>query len=178
MKVILLLIICVILLAPLLLDKRLKVKRGRPVFEKECGKRTPAPRWRGPKTDERMNRMLAESITTLEDLGVPISDSICPEVILTGFHSFVGRCCPKGSSKKYTDYDFYIEISGFSLNNTEKSQRNILLHELIHTVPGGLTHTGEWKKWAEYVSEKLGYNIQRYGNDETEQDRKNLAGRC
>lgn len=132
-------------------------------------------KWDGPKTDERINRMLAECIELLKDLEVPISESICPEVGLTGSHSYYGRCSPKGSLKRYNEYDYYIEISGHTLENTEKSLRNTLIHELIHTVPGGLCHTGEWRKWAKYVSEKTGYNIKRLDGDETEEDYRRLV---
>lgn len=132
--------------------------------------------WKGPKTDARINRMLAECIELMKELGVPISDSICPEVKLAGTHSYYGRCNPKGSLKRFTEFDYYIEISGHTLQNTEKSLKNTLIHELIHTVPDGLCHTGEWKKWAKYVSEKTGYNIQRLSGDETEEDYARLAG--
>ena len=132
--------------------------------------------WKGPKTDARINRMLAECIELMRELGVPISDSICPEVKLVGTHSYYGRCNPKGSLKRFAEFDYYIEISGHTLQNTEKSLRNTLIHELIHTVPDGLCHTGEWKKWAKYVSEKTGYNIQRLSCDETEEDYARLAG--
>lgn len=40
-------------------------------------------------------------------------------------------------------------IPGFTINNTERSLRNTLIHELIHTVPGGLSHTGGWGKKGE-----------------------------
>ena len=130
-------------------------------------------KWDGPKTDARM---LAESISLMKELGVPISDSICPEVRLVGSHCKYGRCCSKGSLKRYTEYDYYIEISGHTLHNTEKSLRNTLIHELIHTVPDGMCHTGEWKKWAKYVSAKTGYNIKRLDGDETEEDLKRLEG--
>ena len=132
--------------------------------------------WKGPKTDARINRMLAECIELMKELGVPISNSICPEVILVGTHSYYGRCSSKDSLKRYTEFDYYIEISGHTLQNTEKSLRNTLIHELIHTVPDGLCHTGEWKKWAKYVSEKTGYNIQRLSCDETEEDYARLVG--
>ncbi len=86
-----------------------------------------------------------------------------------------GRCCTKGSLKRYTEYDFYIEISGHTLQNTERSLRNTLIHELIHTVPDGLCHTGEWKRWARYVSAKTGYDIQRCGGrDDTLEDVQRL----
>ena len=133
-------------------------------------------KWDGSKTDARINRMLAESIALMKELGVPISDSICPEVRLVGSHCKYGRCCSKGSLKRYTEYDYYIEISGHTLQNTEKSLRNTIIHELIHTVPDGMCHTGEWKKWAKDVSAKTGYNIKRLDGDETEEDLKRLEG--
>jgi hypothetical protein len=55
--------------------------------------------------------MLAESIELLKGLHVPISDSICPDVRLTGSHAYYGRCSPRGSLKRYTEYEYYIEIS-------------------------------------------------------------------
>ena len=61
----------------------------------------------------------------MKELGVPISENICPEVTLTGSHCSYGRCCRKGSLKKYNEYEFYIEISGHTLGNTEKSGYNI-----------------------------------------------------
>ena len=153
------------------------------LFKEDYEPSQPKPRkkrasyaWKGPKTDARINMMLAECIELMKELGVPISDSICPEVILVGTHSYYGRCNPKGSLKRFTEFDYYIEISGHTLQNTEKSLRNTLIHELIHTVPDGLCHTGEWKKWAKYVSEKTGYNIQRLSGDETEEDYARLVG--
>ena len=164
---ILILLLCAGVLLPSWfdMDKEEKTKRTRRSYK-----------WDGPKTDARINRMVAESIALMNELGVPISKSICPEVRLIGSHCKYGRCCSKGSLKRNTEYDYYIEISGHTLQNTEKSLRNTLIHELIHTVPDGMCHTGEWKKWAKYVSAKTGYTIQRLDGDETEDDRKRLEG--
>lgn len=170
-KVILIVIVSLVLIAPAMLSDKLMPKEGFP----RLPYRRPYHRWKGPKTDERINRMLQESIVLLKGLGVPISRSICPEVVLTGSRTYYGKCCPKGSLKKYDKYDFYIEISGYTLDNTEKSLRNTLIHELIHTVPGGLCHTGEWKKWAKFVSERTEYNIRRLEGDETSRDRDRLV---
>ena len=138
-----LLILLSLLLLLLYLYSRQKAAEGDASRPKAPRKKY--PRWKGPKTDERINRMLAESIALMKELGVPISDSISPEVKLTSAHAYLGCCCPKGSLKDCTEYDYYIRIPGFTINNTEKSLRNTLIHELIHTVPGGLCHTGEWK---------------------------------
>ena len=156
LKILLLILVIPILLAPILLSDKLKVTENWKSAYYH-------PRWKGPKTDERINRMLQECIALLKELGVPISESICPEVTLSGSLSNFGRCCPKGSLKKYTEYDYYIEVAGAHITDSEKSVRNTIIHELLHTVPGGLCHTGEWKKWATFVSEKTEYTIRRLG---------------
>lgn len=179
-KIVLLSVLSLLLVLPILLDKKLFAGSSADHYPKllrlqeKNGNRQ--SRWKGPKTDERINRMLAECIELMNGLGVPISKDICPEVVLTGSRSYYGRCSPKGSLKRYNQYDFYIEISGHTLGNTEKSLRNTLIHELIHTVPGGLCHTGEWKKWAKFVSEKTEYTIQHYDGDTTWKDRDRLRG--
>ena len=38
-----------------------------------------------------------------------------------------------------------------------------------------MCHTGEWRKWARYVSEKTGYDIKYRDGDETEEDYKRLV---
>ena len=166
LKVLLILVIILITLSPVLFDSDPSPRPSR--------KQRASYKWDGPKTDERINRMLAESIELLKGLHVPISDSICPDVRLTGSHAYYGRCSPRGSLKRYTEYEYYIEVSGHTLMNTEKSLRNTLIHELIHTVPGGLCHTGEWRKWAKYVSERTEYNIKRLNGDKTYEDYQRL----
>lgn len=131
-----------------------------------------------PQKDERINGMLAECRTLLEGMGVPVSKSICPKVTITSSRSCWGRCCRKGSLKKYTDYDFYIEISGRALQCSEKTLRNTLIHELLHTVPDGMRHTGEWKKWARYVSARTEYTIQRVGGDKSDEDKMRFISAC
>jgi hypothetical protein len=120
------------------------------------------PRHNAPKTDARINQMLAECTALLKELNVPVSSSVCPTVKLIGTRRTLGRC----RLQKNSEYNYYIEISRYTLNNPEKSIRNTLIHELLHTVPDGMRHTGAWKKWAKYVSSKTGYTIQRLGGEE------------
>ena len=174
LKLLLLLTVCSIFLLPLLFQQKLQVEGERTRFWHRPRRRSSSLRWKGPKTDERINGMLQESISMLKELGVPISESICPVVRINGSHHAYGMCWQKGSKKMYSEYDFYIELSGYTLGNTEKSLRCTLIHELLHTVPGGQCHTGEWKKWANIVNEKTDYHIRRCDGDGTEQDRENL----
>ena len=172
LKILLVLVVFLVVSAPLLFSERLKLRpeditrRPGPVYK----------RWTGPKTDERINRMFAECIALMKELNVPISDSICPTVELTGARSYLGICCPRTGGRKTSKYVFYIKIPGWTLNNSEKNLCNTLIHELLHTVPGGLCHTGQWKKWAKYVNDRTDYHIQRCGGDDTPQDLRNLCG--
>ena len=126
----------------------------------------PSAMKKNPKTDAHINQMLAECTALLKELNIPISSSVCPTVKLIGTRRTLGRCCKRGGSKSHSEYEYYIEISRYTLNNPEKSIRNTLIHELLHTVPDGMRHTGAWKKWAKYVSSKTGYTIQRLGGEE------------
>lgn len=179
-KIVLLSVLALLLVLPILLDKKLSVGSSADHYSKllrlqeKYGKRQ--SRWEGPKTDEGINKMLADCIRLMKEIGVPISESICPDVTLNGSRRYYGYCYPKGSKKKYSEYEYYIEISGFTIGNSKKSLRNTLIHELIHTVPGGLCHTGEWKKWADFVSKKTEYTIRHYDGDKTWKDRDRLRG--
>ena len=48
-------------------------------------RRKAAQSWKGPKTDPVINQMLQECIMLMNELDVPISKSIAPEVTLTQF---------------------------------------------------------------------------------------------
>ena len=170
LKIILLLVIVLICLFPILYDPEPSKPQPKPRQKRQ------SYAWKGPKTDERINRMLAECIAQMKELGVPISDSICPEVRLIGSDAYYAKCRGKGILKIYNEYVYYIEVSGYSIDNTEKSLRNTLIHELIHTVPDGMRHTGEWKRWAKYVSENTPYNIKRLDGDESHEDWQRLTG--
>lgn len=159
---------------------------GRPSLFSHEGETVTGPRTPRPKRDtkptpeelrtkEELNRMLSEEIKELRSINVPISDSISPEVVVVASHSHYGECHGKGSWANDTGYDHVIALSAYTLNNSEKSLRNTIIHELIHTVPRGYTHKGQWKKWADFASAKLGYNIQQYDGDETEDDKNNLT---
>ena len=119
------------------------------------------------------DKLLKECIETMKKDGVPISSSISPRVTLS--RSKKTDCQCRRNRSKDPQYDFTIALSKYMLSNTERSLRNTLYHELIHTVPAAQDHKSTWQKWAKYVSEKLGYDIQRNSNtDETPEDLENL----
>jgi len=77
--------------------------------------------------------------------------------------SFNGKMTSNGRTKKFTDGTYEIAIN--PAIRTEKDLKNVLAHELLHTTPDGMTHTGKWAERAE-VMNKHGYNIKRLNNYE------------
>lgn len=61
--------------------------------------------------------------------------------------------------KKYT-----IEISRWVLDLNEDIIKNTIIHELIHCLPYCNNHGANFKKYANLINIKLGYNISRVGN--------------
>ena len=68
-----------------------------------------------------------------------------------------GLCSPN------PDGTFTIEISNRLLedNVSKDALYNTVMHELLHTVEGCLNHKEKWKKCAEIVNKKYGFNIKR-----------------
>ena len=159
--------LCAVFITPSLFESQ-KDTVQEPRHNGQNAWQKPSAKKKNPKTDPRINKMLAECTALLKELNVPISSSVCPTVKLIGTRRTLGRCCKREGSKSHSEYEYYIEISRYTLNNPEKSIRNTLIHELLHTVPDGMRHTGAWKKWAKYVSSKTGYTIQRLANEKND----------
>lgn len=69
-----------------------------------------------------------------------------------------------GLCKKVAKNTFEIEIAEALLQDSVSDQavKDTIAHELLHTVPGCLKHTGKWKNFATAVNARLaGYNIKR-----------------
>lgn len=48
----------------------------------------------------------------------------------------------------------------------EEEVKNTIIHEILHTYPNCQCHTGEWKRRAQIVKNKLGYEITRLSRKE------------
>ncbi len=52
--------------------------------------------------------------------------------------------------------------------------KNTIIHELIHCLPGCNNHGELFKKYANYICFKLGYDIQRTGNKKEDYQKSNV----
>lgn len=58
----------------------------------------------------------------------------------------------------------HIEISNWVMQLKDDIIKNTIIHELIHCIPFCNNHGKEFKKYAKYINEKLGYKITTKGN--------------
>lgn len=112
-------------------------------------------------TETDLSSLMEKCSKRLIEIGIPVSDSICPEIRLINAHSIYGRCCYKGNKRNDTPYDNLIQISRHILGCSDSFIENVMIHELLHTCPEGHGHKGAWKEYAATVNEKLGTDIRR-----------------
>lgn len=72
-----------------------------------------------------------------------------------------GICTKKGDIYK-------IRINKTLLESAEsyKGLKNIIIHEMLHSCPNSMSHTGNWKNLARIVNSKLGYSVSRCSSNE------------
>ena len=74
--------------------------------------------------------------------------------------------------KSYNKY--YIEISRWVLDLNKEIIKNTIMHELVHCIPSCNNHGKEFKKYANIINNKLGYNITRLGNKREDFEKSNI----
>ena len=76
-----------------------------------------------------------------------------------------GQCC-----RKFDVYGFVYTINiNCDLCHPEASERGLketIIHEILHTCPDCMCHTGEWKRFADLVNDCYGYNVKRANTSE------------
>lgn len=84
----------------------------------------------------------------------------------------------KRGRRKIKQYDnfkkHHIEISKWVMELDESIIKNTIMHEIIHCFPYCNNHGKEFKKYATYINQNLGYNITRLGNKEEDFKKSNL----
>lgn len=76
---------------------------------------------------------------------------------------------------KYNKYNSHIiEISKWVMELDDRIIKNTIIHEIIHCFPYCNNHGEQFKKYAKYINQKLGYNISRLGNKQEDYKKSNL----
>lgn len=107
--------------------------------------------------------VVAECYKELDSIGVPYNKYIDWK-INTRAKKRMGSC-------NLTNCKYTIQMASDLLKDDSdlKTVKTAFIHEILHTVPDGMKHTGGWKQWATQVNSLLGYNVARcYTQEEGE----------
>lgn len=104
------------------------------------------------KMQDRLNRIFNECYEQLKAINIPVGK--VGKVVLVHKFSIWGRCV------NLID-EYKIEIDSLLVEpKYERGLRTVILHELLHTCPGCISHTPKWKQFAKKVTDTYGYTIQ------------------
>ena len=133
--------------------------------------------------EQKLNRLYQQCLTELSTIGINIKNK---EIIgnidikLTKRANKRYGCCKqenpdkryktitkRGHHKiiKYERFqNHHIEISSWVMQLNDNIIKNTIMHELIHCIPFCNNHGQEFKKYANYINQRLGYHITTKGN--------------
>lgn len=143
--------------------------------------------------EQKLNKLYTECIEELKNIGIDILDKKKIGSIEIKFSKRNNKrygCCKqeepdekskyieKIRNKKYIRYAKYnkhtIEISRWVMELDDKIIKNTILHEIIHCFPLCNNHGEQFKKYANYINENLGYDISRLGNKKEDYEKSNI----
>ena len=139
--------------------------------------------------EAELNKLYKDCIEELKTIGIDI-DIRTIEIQLSKRNNKRYGCCKqeepdkntkyyeKIGNKKYIRYAKFnkhtIEISKWIMMLDESIIKNTIIHEIIHCLPYCNNHKDEFKKYANCINEKLGYDISRVGNKKQDYEKSNI----
>src|SRR5574344_373773 len=143
--------------------------------------------------NEKLISLYNECVYNLKAIGIDILDESVfgkIDIKIAGRNCKRYGCCKQENpdkrnyvkkiynNRKYIIYEKYnihhIEISKWVLNLEDAVIKNTIMHELIHCIPKCNNHGKEFKYYASYINNKLGYNISRLGNKKEDFKKSNI----
>jgi len=140
--------------------------------------------------EEKLTKLYNECIEELNLIGIDLKDAGKIDISISKRKAKRYGCCKqekpdkkymvierKGYKKiiKYEKYNIHhIEISKWVMQLDNKIIKNTIIHELIHCIPFCNNHGKEFKKYARYINQKLGYDIKRAGNPKVDFEKSNI----
>lgn len=139
--------------------------------------------------EELLQKLYKECIEELNKIGICFTDKEIIICISKRNNKRYGCCKPEIPDENYKTVKrkgfkyivkfenfkkYTIEISRWVLDLNEDIIKNTIIHELIHCLPYCNNHGIEFKKYANLINSKLGYNISRVGNKKEDFQYSNL----
>ena len=134
----------------------------------------------------KLNKLYQECINELASIGISIQDNVDIGKIQIHIskrnNKRYGACKQEEPDQstmyverigrrrviKYLKYKKHtIEISPWVMELDDGIIKNTIMHEIIHCVPNCNNHGKEFKQYAKYINQKLGYDISRVRQQRT-----------
>jgi len=108
-----------------------------------------------------LNKFYDDVINDCKRLNIPVDEKrIIGKISLMNARGAVGKCHRKCGL-------YYIKFSSFYLGFDERHAKDIIMHEVIHTLKDCFNHKYEFKKWMNFVN-RNGYHVHVKLNDDYE----------
>ncbi len=132
--------------------------------------------------NERLQLLFNDCKNELDSIGIDLNNKSIGEITISIGKRACKRygCCKQESPVKSSRYvekigrKRYVKYALFEKHNIEISKwvmelntdiiKNTIMHEIIHCLPNCSNHGNEFKKYANYINYKLGYDISRLGD--------------
>lgn len=115
---------------------------------------------------DHVDFVLQEVLGEAAALSIPVSKSISPRVEISTRARTRWGCC-KREGKKGANAKYSIQVALAVAHGPEKNLRQVLAHEILHTIPGEEGHKGNWKAYAQLMNDRFGYEITRTSSPQT-----------
>ncbi|MBR2745020.1 MAG: SprT-like domain-containing protein [Clostridia bacterium] len=143
--------------------------------------------------EEKLQHLFNECKNELYDIGIDIENKNIGNISISIGKRNCKRygCCKQEQPiestkyierigrKKYIKYKMYashkIEISKWVMDLKPNIIKNTIMHEIIHCFPNCSNHGEDFKKYAHYISYKLGYDISRLGDKNSDLMASNIV---
>ena len=123
--------------------------------------------------EEKLQKLYQECINELKAININVMDN--PEVGEIDITIAKRNAKRYGCCKQYERFNkHHIEISKWVMDLNDDIIKNTIMHEIIHCIPYCNNHGKVFKRYANYINQKLGYHITRLGNKEADYKESNL----
>lgn len=142
--------------------------------------------------EEKLIELYKECLEELKSIGLDLNEKNIGQItihISKRNNKRYGCCKQEEPDKKYkvvekigrrriVRYEKFnkhtIEVSKWVLELDDKIIKNTIMHEIIHCFPFCNNHGKQFKIYARYINERLGYDISRLGNKKEDYAKSNL----
>lgn len=145
------------------------------------------------KMEQKLNKLYSECVAELNNIGINILNEKQYgkiDISISKRNNKRYGCCKQeepdnnykviyrvGRRKKVRYEKFgkhHIEISPWVMNLEDNIIKNTIIHELIHCIPYCNNHGEEFKKYANLINNRYGYNVSRVGNKKEDFEKSNI----